>query len=706
MNASNNSKVKKSYLIALTITLLVSLLLFGCVNCVSAAQNSNYPSPYQCGGADWNIGLPDNIVCTGSVTTIGALEEDSKATLVTGNTNRLRPDLTTMNKFCQGYTGQASSYAVYGRMHNYCNYCDQRLAWFENNQWNSNSVCAPALNVQLVRCATGCKLNVVCSSNSECDDSNAYTYDQCLNPGTAQSSCSHSKITCLSNNDCGTTGFFGNEFCQSNDVFKFYRESTCKNAGTTSSSCAVLETPQFLTECGSGACGNYGLNYCKSNNVYHSRLCNNKGCSAGACYTNYTTDEAVVQTCNYGCANGVCLPECSDNNQCLSNQICSNYNCVNITCKSDLDCDDSKANTVDKCNNPGTTSSSCSHDSVRCNRDSDCGTNGYLNGLFCQNNNVFQNFVTYTCANPGTGSSTCTNSTNPQLKLNCAGKSCSNGQCLDIVCSSNSDCNDNNSSTIDVCTNPGTSSSSCSHNPVICNSNADCNDNNSSTIDVCTNPGTTSSSCSHSAFICSSDANCGTNGYLGQLFCKNNGVFDKYMTYTCANPGTVNSVCSNSTEEKSIKTCELGCSNGQCLTACTLDSDCHADYTEKICANKNVYRDSHDFSCSQGKCVDDTNSELVTKCKYSCDNGECKNEEDSNGGFPIEEDNPETVLISGGDSSVYLGSMSNYTTINKTTQKINVTAAKTTGTNYFWLLLLIALIIIMIIIILVIMFSL
>ena len=54
------------------------------------------------------------------------------------------------------------------------------------------------------RCCAGgilyeCKA-IICSNNSECDDSNPCTSDTCVNPGLSTSSCSH---TVLSGNDCG-----------------------------------------------------------------------------------------------------------------------------------------------------------------------------------------------------------------------------------------------------------------------------------------------------------------------------------------------------------------------------------------------------------------------------------------------------------------------------------------------------------------------
>ncbi|MCX6723361.1 MAG: hypothetical protein NT094_04865, partial [Candidatus Staskawiczbacteria bacterium] len=82
---------------------------------------------------------------------------------------------------------------------------------------------------------------------------------------------------------------------------------------------------------------------------------------------------------------------------CTTSQICQNAQCVNIVCS----------------NNSG------------------CGTSGPTGGLFCQLGNVYQNYITYTCNNPGTTSSTCTNSIVAQPQTTCTGnQTCSNGSCV------------------------------------------------------------------------------------------------------------------------------------------------------------------------------------------------------------------------------------------------------------------------------------
>jgi len=100
-----------------------------------------------------------------------------------------------------------------------------------------------------------------------------------------------------------------------------------------------------------------------------------------------------------------------------------------IRCYSNAECDDSNAHTQDICNNPGTPQSSCSHLTIACLANSECGTDAYTSdATTCQSENVWQNFITYTCNNPGISSSSCSDSTSLKLKETCTG-GCIDGRC-------------------------------------------------------------------------------------------------------------------------------------------------------------------------------------------------------------------------------------------------------------------------------------
>lgn len=57
---------------------------------------------------------------------------------------------------------------------------------------------------------------------------------------------------------------------------------------------------------------------------------------------------------------------------------------------------------------------------VMCSTNSDCGINQFATGTqTCQGNNLYQDYITYTCNNPGSTNSSCASVKNPQLVQTC-----------------------------------------------------------------------------------------------------------------------------------------------------------------------------------------------------------------------------------------------------------------------------------------------
>ena len=90
---------------------------------------------------------------------------------------------------------------------------------------------------------------------------------------------------------------------------------------------------------------------------------------------------------------------------------------------------------------------------------------------------------------------------------------------------------------------------------------------------------------------CNQNPDCGTDGYIGNPFCSNDDIYQKWRTYTCNNPGQPNAFCSSSDSDKKKQECgDDGCSNGQCIPG-------WSPY------NGNEYRlVPGDFSTSQSTC--------------------------------------------------------------------------------------------------------
>jgi hypothetical protein len=211
-----------------------------------------------------------------------------------------------------------------------------------SNAGQSNSQCLTNTAPRLVQsCADSCYKGeckqITCTNANDCDDSNAYTIDECNNAGTTSSYCSNTPVNCLSNNDCGITGFNGQEFCIGAGVFKNYQESNCRNPGTRLSYCDVSISQQFIVDCGAGKtcssgicmpvqcnsnaeCGTDGFVgnlFCQGSNIFDKYItytCLNAGTPISSCSS--STQDKAMKTCQYGWENGNCWPQCTKNSDC------------------------------------------------------------------------------------------------------------------------------------------------------------------------------------------------------------------------------------------------------------------------------------------------------------------------------------------------------------------------------------------------------
>ena len=80
---------------------------------------------------------------------------------------------------------------------------------------------------------------------------------------------------------------------------------------------------------------------------------------------------------------------------------------------------------------------------IECSSDLECGTNDYIGNLFCQDGNVVQDYITYTCNNPDTFDSYCSHSITSKLIEECVHLTpkltgeyggCTEGRCRVEVC--------------------------------------------------------------------------------------------------------------------------------------------------------------------------------------------------------------------------------------------------------------------------------
>ncbi|MBU0760240.1 MAG: hypothetical protein KJ600_03530 [Nanoarchaeota archaeon] len=419
-------------------------------------------------------------------------------------------------------------------------------------------------------CLNGVCVDVECFVNSDCDDANESTQDICHNPGTAESFCTNGGITCFSNADCGIDGFIGQLFCSGLDVMQTYQIFTCTNPGIEESSCSSSEENQTITTCTDicidGECqdiecyfdsdcddlnpltfdscinpgtivsqctnevincaadndcgftGYVGDLFCTGDNVsknYQTALCINPTQPDSYCEIEVVSD--LISQCDFACFDGIC-----------------------IICDENSDCDDQDSQTQDICHNLGTIESFCTNEETEiiCSADDECGIPIPLSPLFCSGIEISQLMQTWTCNYPGTTTSYCSSGIEINVLETCA-EFCSEGQCVTIECFTHDDCDDSNPSTLDICSNPGTSDSFCTNNPI--------------------------------EITCSSDSDCGTDGFIGENICLENNVTRLFQQFTCNAPATQQSFCSTTVSQLTIEECDFVCSGGQCIP---LTSDC------------------------------------------------------------------------------------------------------------------------------------
>jgi hypothetical protein len=340
---------------------------------------------------------------------------------------------------------------------------------------------------------------VLCYNDTECDDNNSSTQDVCVNPGTFDSFCDNRMILCDNNQDCGNDYFLNQLFCLNNDVYDKFKTFTCNNPGLSNSSCSN------------------------------------------------TTENRLIDSCMFGCTNGMCLNECESDDDCNEDEVCLNNSCVSVTC----------------------------------DRDRDCGTNGFIGSEFCTENNVTRNYITFTCNNPGRANSYCTNITENRFIENCE-FGCLNGMCLN-ECENNNDCDPN---------------------------------------EICIN-----NQCQR--IVCTNNQDCGQNRFLNEFFCFNNNSYDQFISFTCNNPGRENSYCVNSTQNVLAEYCDFSCISGECVT-CFNNASCGRNgfIQNRYCDSGNVYQNYQEYQCSNpgtsdSDCLSNVYPRLIETCANGCLNGEC-----------------------------------------------------------------------------------
>jgi hypothetical protein len=263
-----------------------------------------------------------------------------------------------------------------------------------------------------------------------------------------------SAYACYQDSDCGTEGWIGSSYCKNNDVYQKYRTYVCNNAGTENAECSHSDEEKRKEECGENVYRAWSNPYCKNDDVWQKREFTEMGCLSGYCFSNTGMNERIVEVC-FECSGGECVdgnnfdtPPTSKVITCHQNSDCGTEGWVGSSyCKNGDVWQEWRSYT---CHSPGTGFSYCSHSDkdmkkqdcsegcseggcsytviildYACYKDSDCGTDGWLEGQdYCsggggENQDIWGIYRNYTCHNPGTSSAYCTHTDTDKLKEDC-----------------------------------------------------------------------------------------------------------------------------------------------------------------------------------------------------------------------------------------------------------------------------------------------
>jgi hypothetical protein len=370
---------------------------------------------------------------------------------------------------------------------------------------------------------------------------------ECKNPGIPTAECVQNKIftikedcddvcydglcvsfECKSDVDCGESRFLNNLSCNGNEVWDIYRNYTCDNPSTINASCSYSDEYQSREVCDDVCeeaecrdvecwedldCGTdeyIGGLYCSADKdvvqIYRTYECLNKGTGAADCTS--SEEEIVKKSCRFGCFQGEC-------------------------------------------------------EGVTCYLNSECGEDEWVRDKYCQDGDIWQDYLIYRCREKGTDYSHCDSYEEGRIRRGCD-NGCSNGVCLsaDFACSTNTDCGKDGligslyCSSGDVwqrhrtwtCHNAGTHDAYCSY------------DDDKELIEDCAEE-CVNGKCV--ADVCNIDSDCGINYWIGVPYCEGDDVYQIYRIWSCDVPGTDS--CSYSDSVHLKENCAVSCLNAVCV---------------------------------------------------------------------------------------------------------------------------------------------
>ncbi len=240
----------------------------------------------------------------------------------------------------------------------------------------------------------------ICTGGSgrDCSDSISCTLDSC---NEADGRCDNSPQDSVCND-----GLFcnGQEYCGA--------VNGCQAGTAVDCSDSMFCTVNEMCDENADSCISESRD-CSANNVAPIETCFNSPDSNPLTFDYFA---GFVSSCDDG------IDSCTAGSIGLTHT-CDSARC-NAECENDDSCDDNNPLTADSCDE-----CLCENElQGECMSDEDCGTDYFLDEIYCSKDSIYDYYVSYSCQNPATTSANCVSSTNPKLKEKCR-YGCSDGKC-------------------------------------------------------------------------------------------------------------------------------------------------------------------------------------------------------------------------------------------------------------------------------------
>ncbi|MFH1256802.1 MAG: hypothetical protein V1494_05940 [Candidatus Diapherotrites archaeon] len=347
-------------------------------------------------------------------------------------------------------------------------------------------------------------------------------------------------IACYSDSNCGTTSYSANYCSLEGNAVRDKNSFTCLNPGTPSSSCQKNAATELVQECPNG--------------------CSNGACNASAEQVNWIVTGTGTETWSETFSESIELTSGGTKQMAMQANATVTYSYYTTTNKW------AKIGTFNA-NQGDTIEISYSFDgrygtyTVKKNSTTiKQARSRYYRGIKAEYSATATQKVTRTATDSGSASITAAEGTKDLGTFNAVPQPQNSGTITGITYSIEDD-----NPEINTWISSGHVFAKLNAPTIQCNSNANCDDQNPYTEDICLNPGTIESQCSHNAIACINKLDCGTDGLVGSTYCNGNNVYRNYRTFACSSPGTSNATCSYSDSPQLIQQCANGCSNGECL---------------------------------------------------------------------------------------------------------------------------------------------